>query len=62
MPTATTLKSTLHQSEWLRTKTQVTTVAGKAMEKEEHFSFVGGIESWYNQSGNQSGGSSENWI
>jgi hypothetical protein len=29
--------------------------------KKEHCSIVGGIESWYNYSGNQSGGSSENW-
>jgi hypothetical protein len=28
----------------------------------EHSSIVGGIASLYNQSGNQSGGSSENWI
>jgi hypothetical protein len=27
----------------------------------EHSSIVGGIASWYNYSGNQSGGSSENW-
>jgi hypothetical protein len=31
------------------------------VEKEEHFSNVDGILSWYNNSGNQSGGSSENW-
>jgi hypothetical protein len=30
------------------------------VEKEEHSSIVGGIASWYNHSGNQSGGSSEN--
>jgi hypothetical protein len=35
--------------------------AGKDVEKEEHFSTVGGIASWYNHSGNQSGGYSENW-
>jgi hypothetical protein len=29
--------------------------------KEEHFSIAGGIASWYNHFGNQSGGSSENW-
>jgi hypothetical protein len=39
----------------------VTADAGKDVEKEEHSSIVGGIESWYNHSGNQSGGSSENW-
>ena len=31
------------------------------VEKEEHFSTVGGIVNWNNHSGNQSGGSSENW-
>jgi hypothetical protein len=35
--------------------------AGKDVEKEEHYSIVGGIASLYNHSGNQSGGSSENW-
>jgi hypothetical protein len=38
----------------------VTADAGEDMEKEVHFSIVGGISSWYNHSGNQSGGSSEN--
>jgi hypothetical protein len=33
---------------------------GKDVEKEEHFSIVGGISSWYNHSGNQSVVSSEN--
>jgi hypothetical protein len=42
-------------------KTQVTADAGENAEKEEHSSIVGGIASWYNPSGNQSGGSSENW-
>jgi hypothetical protein len=37
------------------------TDASEDVEKNEHFSFVGGIASWYNHSGNQSGGSSENW-
>jgi hypothetical protein len=31
------------------------------MEKEEHSSIAVEIANWYNQSGNQSGGSSENW-
>jgi hypothetical protein len=34
--------------------------AGEDVEKEEHSSIAGGIASWYNQSGNQFGGSSEN--
>jgi len=39
----------------------VTADAGDDVEKEEHSSTVGGIVSWYNHSGNQFGGSSENW-
>jgi hypothetical protein len=39
----------------------VTADAGKDVEKEEHSSTVGEIASLYNHSGNQSGGSSENW-
>jgi hypothetical protein len=35
--------------------------SGEDVEKEEHSSIVGGIASLYNHSGNQSGGSSENW-
>jgi hypothetical protein len=54
------------QYRWRYKKTQekarVTTDAGEDVEKEEHSSIVGGIASWYNHSGNQSGGSSENWI
>jgi hypothetical protein len=38
----------------------VTADAGKDLEKEKYSSIVGGIASWYNHSGNQSGGSSEN--
>jgi hypothetical protein len=38
----------------------VTADAGKNVEKEEHCSIAGGIANWYNHSGNQSGGSSEN--
>jgi hypothetical protein len=52
--------STSHQSEWLRSKIQVTADAGENVEKEEHSSIAGGIASWYNRSGNQSGGSLEN--
>ena len=33
--------------------------ASEDVEKEEHSSIAGGIASWYNHSGNQSGGSSE---
>jgi hypothetical protein len=31
------------------------------MEKEEHSSIAGGTAKMYNYSGNQSGGTSENW-
>jgi hypothetical protein len=55
-----TLRFTSHQSEWLRSKIQVTADAGKDVEKEEHSSIVGGIASLYNHSGNKSGVSSEN--
>jgi len=57
------IKTTLrfHLRECLRSKTQVTTNAGEDVEKEEHSSIVGGIADWYSHSGNQSGGSSENW-
>jgi len=44
----------------IRSKTQVKANAGEDVEKEEHSSTVGGIVDWYNHSGNQSGGSSEN--
>jgi hypothetical protein len=49
-----------HQSEWLRSKTQITADAGDDVEKEEHSSIIVGIASLYNHSGNQSGSSSEN--
>jgi hypothetical protein len=39
----------------------VITPVGKDVETEEHSSIAGGIANWYNHSGNQSGGSSENW-
>jgi hypothetical protein len=39
----------------------MTADAGKDGEKEEQFSFAGGIASCSKHSGNQSGSSSENW-
>ena len=33
----------------------------KDVEKEEYSSIAGRVASWYNHSGNQFGGSSENW-
>ena len=53
-----TRNSTLHQSEWLRSKNSAD--ADKDVEKEEHSSIAGGIARLYNHSGNKSGGSSEN--
>jgi hypothetical protein len=35
--------STSHQSEWLRSKTQVTADADEDVEKEKHSSIAGGI-------------------
>jgi hypothetical protein len=39
----------------------VTADAGEDVEEEEHSSIAGVIANWYNHSGNQCGGSSENW-
>jgi hypothetical protein len=39
----------------------MTADAGEVVEKDQHSSTAGGIASWYNHSGNQFGGSSENW-
>jgi hypothetical protein len=61
MKIKTTLRFTSHQSEWLRSKTQVTADAGEVVKKEEYSSNAGGITSWYNHFGNQFGSSSENW-
>jgi hypothetical protein len=38
----------------------VTINTGEDVEKQEHSSIAGGIESWYNHSGNQPGTFSEN--
>jgi hypothetical protein len=38
----------------------VTTHVGRVVEKEEYSSIAGGIANWYNHSGSQSGGFSEN--
>ena len=56
-----TLRFTSHQSEWLRSKTQVTADAGEDVKNKEHSSISGGIAKWYNHSGNQSGGYSDSW-
>jgi hypothetical protein len=44
-----------------RSKTQVIADAGVDVEKVGHSSIAGEIVRWYDHSGNQSGGSSENW-
>ena len=61
MQIKTTLRFHLTPVRMARSKIQVTADAGKDVEKEEHSSIVGGFASSYNHSGNQSGGSSENW-
>jgi hypothetical protein len=38
----------------------VTAHVGEDVEKDEHSFSAGGIANWYNDSGNQSGGSSKN--
>jgi hypothetical protein len=55
------LKIILHQSEWLRLKTEVNTHTGKDVEKGKHSSIAGRIAHLHNHSGNQRWGSSENW-
>ena len=55
-----TLRFHLTPVRMAKIKTQVTADAGEDVEKEEHSSTVGGIATWYNHSGNQSGSSSEN--
>jgi hypothetical protein len=42
-------------------KTKVPADAGEDVEKKEHSSTAGRTASWYNNSGNQFGGSSEYW-
>ena len=61
MQIKTTLRFHLTPVRMAKIKNSVTADAGKDVEKEEHSSIVGGIASLYNHSGNQSGGSSENW-
>ena len=61
MQIKTTLRFHLKPVRIAKIKTQVTADAGEDMEKEEHSSIAGGIASWYNHSGNQSGSCSENW-
>jgi hypothetical protein len=54
MQIKTTLRFHLsHQSECLRSKSQVTTHAVNDAEKEEHSSSAGGIANWYNHYENE---------
>jgi hypothetical protein len=57
----TTLRFHLHQSDNLRSKSQLITHVGEDMEKDEHSSIAAGIANRYNNSGNQSGGYSDNY-
>jgi hypothetical protein len=59
--TKTSLRFYLIPVRMAKIKIQVTADASEDVEKEGHSSIVGGIASLYNHSGNQSGGSSENW-
>jgi hypothetical protein len=61
MQIKTTLRFYFTPVRMVRSKIQVTADAGEDVEKEGHSSIAGGIASWYNHSGNQFGGSSENW-
>ena len=61
MQIKTTLRFHLTPVRMAKIKIQVTADAGEDVEKEEHSSIVGGSAGLYNHSGNQSGGSSENW-
>ena len=61
MQIKTTLTFHLTPVRMAKTKNSGDRDAGKDMEKGEHSSIVGGIALLYNHSGNQSGGSSENW-
>ena len=61
MQIKTNLRFHLTPVRMAKIKIQVTADTGKDVEKEEHSSIVGEMASLYNHSGNQSGGSSENW-
>jgi hypothetical protein len=57
----TTMKFHLTPIRMAKIKNSGDTNAGEVMEKEVHSSTDGRITSWYIYSGNQFGGSSENW-
>jgi hypothetical protein len=60
MQIKTTLRFHLTPVRMAKLKNCVATDVVEAVEKNEHSSIVVGIARWYNHSGNQSGGSSEN--
>jgi hypothetical protein len=57
----TTLRFDLSLVKMAKIKNSWTPDVGEDVEKEEHSFIAGGIASWYNHSGNQFCGSSENW-
>jgi hypothetical protein len=61
MQVKTTLRLYLITVRMAKIQTQVTADVGEDVEKEEHSSIAGRTASWYNHSGNQFCGSSENW-
>jgi hypothetical protein len=61
MQIKTTLRLHFTPVRMAKIKIQMIGDAGEDVVKEEHSSIAGGIMSWYNHSGNQSGVSSENW-
>jgi hypothetical protein len=61
MQIKSTLRFHLTPFRMAKIKSQETAVVGENVVKEEHSSIAGGIASWYNNSQNQSGSSSENW-
>ncbi|KAL6057836.1 hypothetical protein STEG23_034039 [Scotinomys teguina] len=61
MQIKTTLRYHLTPVRMAKIKTLRTVHVGENVEQEEHSSTVGGNANWYNYSGNQYGGFSENW-
>jgi hypothetical protein len=61
MQIKTTLRFHLTLVRMAKIKTSGDSRCGENVEKEENSSIVGRIASLYNHSGNQTGGSSQNW-
>jgi hypothetical protein len=61
MQIKTTLRFYLIPIRIAKIKTTATVNAGKEMKKRKYSALADGISSWHNHSGNQSGGSLENW-